>query len=112
MIKLNAQAYTARNRNEMIFKVEEQLSKCESWILDFKMFSNKAINFIVETKTTSLNSLVEKLLEIDLKMHPEAFHKKVNLLALEKEKTVRLFFVLNFVNGNPDLEIEVPSVPG
>jgi hypothetical protein len=105
------EGYTRMPRHEAIAECEKVIMPY-GFVTDFKMFSNCAINLVIEAVYSKVPQLVaalqrEDFLEIDKFNDPNS-----EVEGPDTDKEVILYFNLTFGHNNPDLVIEVPAVPG
>ncbi len=105
--KLNWQAYSSGNRNELIEAIKDVISKSDGYIMNFNLFSDIALSLSIEIEEQKVAALHEALSgvvtvsELDQeKLHPHS------------SKEVLLFLNVSFSSGKGDVAIEIPAVPG
>lgn len=111
--------FTRDDRNEMINRANQVISKSGGWLLDHKMFSNKTINLIFEIAQGNLGNLLPSLEESKFKIIDESrvllksFAQDVMQLKPEAlDKTVIGTLQVTFMHNDPDMRIENPPIPG
>lgn len=104
---LNLQGYSAGERNEVIDALKTTISRCDGYIIDFKMFSDLALAMnieIPENKILDLYKGLQKIIKIS-GIEPE---RKI----IQSEKDCTVLMNVSFSKGTGDMKIEVPDVPG
>jgi hypothetical protein len=105
-VTLFLEAYTSLTRYEAIGRCEELILPY-GFITDFRMFSNYALNLVIELPAGKVAPLLELLQHQDfLKLDklPESLPGS--------NREVVLYLNLSFVHNDPELRIETPAVPG
>ena len=105
--KLYWQAFSIRNRIEIIEDVKDAILGCGACILDFKMFSDLALSLIIEIeegKITDLHRELKKIISID-ELDQD------NLRANSQQEWLILMNV-SFGQGEGKLKVDIPMVPG
>ncbi|MGE5415429.1 MAG: hypothetical protein ACM3UZ_01455 [Acidobacteriota bacterium] len=101
------QSSTTKERHTAINQIREALTQSGAIILDFKMFSNRTINFVFEINTENIAKLYECLQEIGLKLWQDdkpVDHSHEIAVNTELHGTLQI----TFIHNDPDLRIEVP----
>ncbi|MDD4587255.1 MAG: hypothetical protein PHC60_02525 [Heliobacteriaceae bacterium] len=111
-IRING--FTRSDRHTIIGQLNQAISKSGGWILDFKMFSNKSINILLEIPVRNVRRLHQCLLEINIHLTPQSEEllrdTDLQQKKLGNESVFDLVGTLQvtFVHNEPDLVIEVP----
>jgi hypothetical protein len=109
---------TRVNRNEMIWRVKEAILKGDAYILDFHMFSNKAVCINFEVAVGDIQKLYSALRQeafLDQESHcllGECCNQLPQLGESARAKNVTGTLNITFIHNEPDLRIEVPPIPG
>ena len=105
--KLNWQAFSNEDRNEIIEKVKQVITSSEGYITNFNMFSDLAMSLSIEIEEAGIQSL------------HQALGSLLNISDLEAEtvnpnskKEWLVFINISFGSGTGDLKGIVPDVPG
>ncbi|MGE5403886.1 MAG: hypothetical protein ACM3PP_03005 [Candidatus Saccharibacteria bacterium] len=103
------QASTTQERHTVINQVREAITHSGGIILDFKMFSNRSINFVFEISPSDVDKLYRILQEIELKLWQDRNDLPIiSDDAAVKAKDLHGTLQITFIHGDPDLRIEVP----
>jgi hypothetical protein len=96
-------------RDRAIDLAKDAVSRNHGDILDFKMFSNLALSMIVEMNGSRALSLLESLVAMgwDVDVDPDR-----EALALRATDLLEGTFQLTFPDGDGELAISLPAVPG
>jgi len=105
--KLNWQAYSTRNRNEIIEEVKEVISASDGYITSFNMFSDLALNPSIEIEENGIQVLHKALSRI---LTVSDFDEKD--INVESRKEWLIFMNISFGAGKGDLRRNIPAVPG
>jgi hypothetical protein len=100
----------ARERRELaIARAQEAVRRQGGDILDFKMFSNLSLNLVVEMTGAGVAALVESLREAgwQVGVDPER-----DALAARAGDRLEGTFQVTFPEGDGELVIPIPAVPG
>jgi len=103
------QAVARGRREEAIARVEEAIQRRRGDILDFKMFSNLSLNLVVEMHGGAVPALVDEL--VALGWHVEVEPGREALSGREGDR-LEGTLQLTFPEGDGELVIPVPAVPG
>lgn len=103
----------------MISRVKEAISKSGGSILDFHMFSNLSICLNFELMVGKIDKLSEALKATGMQMSEESQRLLENcrrgleqLDGKTRASEVTATLAITFIHDEPDLRIEVPSIPG
>ena len=105
--KLNWQAYTGGQRNNVIEDVKESILKNDGCIVNFNMFSDLEISLsieIEEKRITDLYTSFSNILNIS--------DCDIKKLKSNSKKEWLIFMSISFSVGKGKLSIEKPSIPG
>ena len=100
----------ARERRETaISRAEEAVQRQRGDVLDFKMFSNLSLNMIVELSGGGVAALVDSIAALgwDVEVDPGR-----DALAARADDRLEGTFQVTFPEGDGELVIPVPAVPG
>ena len=100
----------ARERRETaIARAEEAVQRQRGDVLDFKMFSNLSLNMIVELSGGGVAALVDSIAALgwDVEVDPGR-----DALAARADDRLEGTFQVTFPEGDGELVIPVPAVPG
>jgi len=105
--KLNWQAYTNRNRTEVLEAVKEAVNRHNGYIIAFNRFSDLALSLSMEVEAQNIPGLFKAIQQLVRLSGPlpddgASFAHQEWLVLLH----------ISFAKGKGDLEIEVPAVPG
>jgi hypothetical protein len=102
-------AVVREGRDRAIDLAKDAVSRNHGDILDFKMFSNLALSMIVEMNGSRALSLLESLVAMgwDVDVDPDC-----EALALRATDLLEGTFQLTFPDGDGELAISLPAVPG
>lgn len=116
---LQLEGATRLDRHEMISRVRDAIQKGGGYILDFHMFSNKAISISFEVSAGNVEKLYSSLKETDLQLFQESRELLIDRCKLleQLDERARAADVIGglhitFVHNEPDLRIECPPIPG
>jgi hypothetical protein len=103
------QAVAREPRGEAIARAEEAVQRQRGDILDFKMFSNLSLNLVVELSGEGVLTLVDALVAQGwgVEVHPDRA-----ALAQRARDRLQGTFQVTFSEGDGELTIPVPAVPG
>ncbi len=105
--KLNWQAYTNADRNNVIEEIKNAISSADGYILNFSMYSDLALTLSIEIEENNIERLHKKLsLLFNL---PELEQQHINLAS---KKDWLIFMNISFSRGKGQLKQEIPEVPG
>lgn len=68
MERINIEAYSFRQRNDLLHELEKTITENGSWIMDHQLFANRSISLSVVTDTFKLEKIFNdlRLIELDL----------------------------------------------
>ncbi len=103
--KLNWEAFSNRNRIEVIEEVKQLILDHDGYIIHFKMFSDLALNLNIEIEADKIPTL------------HQALSSKMSISELENhlfdsKKEWLIFIHLSFGQSHGNLRHEIPEVPG
>lgn len=109
MERIFIEAYSDRERNDVIHELERKITDNGGWIMDHQMFSKKSISLWVVTDRLKLEKMFNDLKTIELNMNSE----RVNsiLLAFQANhdpENIILSLTINFINYYSDLKVKLP----
>lgn len=111
---LRLTTYTKEERHSAINQVRETLAFSGAIILDFKMFSNRSINFVFEIPWSSVKRLHDCLNDLGLIVYDEG-NVMSNIIANlpaeitpDSDKDIPGTLQMSFIHNDPDLRIVVP----
>lgn len=107
LTRIRLQASTTQERHDAINRIREAVTRSGAIILDFKMFSNRSINFVFETTAADVEKLYENLLEIGLKLW-QGDKPMDNWYNTTGNTEVQGTLQITFIHDEPDLRIVVP----
>lgn len=116
---LQLQGVTKIDRNVMISRVKDAILNGGGYILDFHMFSNKAISINFEVSVRNIEKLYSSLETTNLNLYQEShdllmdYCKRLEQLdEKSKAEDVAGGLHITFFHDEPDLRIECPPIPG
>jgi hypothetical protein len=96
-------------RDQAIDRGKDAISRSHGGILDFKMFSNLSLSMIIEVNGSRVLSLLDSLVALGWHVDVEPDREALGRLATDLlEGTLQM----TFPEGDGELEIPVPAVPG
>lgn len=107
---LQLEGITRENRHEMTSRLESAISGGGGWVLDFHLFSNRAVTFRFAVPSDSLPRFVQALLGTGLSFVQES-QAALEACAQPLEETSREVpgtLRVTFLHSEPDLKREVP----
>jgi hypothetical protein len=110
-------AFTRADRNHIIDYAKDVINSSGGWILDFRFFSSMSICFDFEIPKQHVEKLQSALAEIDLQLSDESTQSLAEIINQEfrsnaSTKDLKGTLHITFVQGEPDLHIPVPPIPG
>lgn len=111
---LRLTTFTKEERHLAINQIRETLASSGAIILDFKMFSNRSINFVFEIPWSSVEKLRDCLNDLGLIVYDEGNVMSdimANLPAEippDSDSDIPGTLQMTFIHNDPDLRIEVP----
>lgn len=105
--KLNWQAYSSVDRNQIIEKIKDAISISDGYIMNFNVFSDIALSLSIEIKENAIKKLHNALSNI-LKVSD----LDIENINLGSRKEWLIFINISFSNGTGNLKRKIPSVPG
>jgi len=112
--QLRINAVTREDRNEMISRAKEAMTASGAWVLDVKQFSNVSVCFNFEIPRCNAARLRDALVSAGLRLISESddsFSRVCDQTASEGADVAGTLQI-TFIHNEPDLRIEVPSIPG
>ncbi len=109
-VKLHAEGHTHFDRHLAIRSCETILNTY-GFLEDFKMFSDLAINMVVELPASKVASLLHALNSTDFLVIDHVTGEEKLPTAILNRQDVHLYFNLSFVHHEPDFHKEVWSQP-
>lgn len=110
---------TKADRHEMIYRVKDAILSGGGYILDFHMFSNKAICINFEVPAGNIEKFYSSLMGTGLQLYKESHDlladscKQLEQLGgKSKAADVAGTLQITFIHNEPDLRIECPPIPG
>ena len=110
---LQLSGFTRANRIQMTDRVSEAINQAGAWITDFHLYSNILICINFEVPCSKLSSLAASLQETGLHLSQESLEqlRLANDSMLKQQELVGTLQI-TFIHNEPDLNREVPAVPG
>jgi hypothetical protein len=105
----SVQAVARERRESAMTRAEEEVQRQRGYILDFKMFSNLSLNMIVELSGSGVLALVDSLAALGW---PVEVDPDRDVLAGRAADLLEGTFQVTFPEGDGELIIPVPAVPG
>ena len=105
--KLNWQASSMKDRNEIIEEIKDTISNNEGYIINFKMFSDLALSLSIEIEENKIPDLYKGLNAIINLFEPEPANLNHN-----SKLDWWIFINVSFGKGKGKLKVEIPNVPG
>ena len=115
---LQLHGVTRVNRQEMITRVKEAILQGGAYITDFHMFSNRAICINFEVSVGNIEKLYSSLRRqafLNQESHDllaDCCDRLAQFGERAKAADVVGTLEITFIHNEPDLRIEVPSIPG
>jgi hypothetical protein len=112
---LQLQGHTREDRNTTIWRVKEGILRCGAFILGATVFSNKAITLSIEAPVNRVRELGDAIVGARVSLNDASVASLEDLVcAVDADDTTNVVVQLHvaFIHGDPDLKIDVPSVPG
>lgn len=116
---LTINSITRANRDATISLIRSLIDTSGGWLLDVKLFSNVSACFTFEIPTRHLKQFREALSATDLHLTSESQDSfavvcEPKYFAVEGSPAFDIAGTLQitFIHDEPDLRIEVPSIPG
>lgn len=103
------QAVARERREAAIARAEEAVQRQRGDVLDFRMFSDLALNLIVEMTGGGVLALVDSLAALGWHVELEPGREALASRAADRLEGT---FQLTFPDGAGELAIPVPAVPG
>jgi len=99
--------------------VRTEIEASGAWVIDVKLFSNMSVCFNFEIPIDRTERLREALAKTALHLTGESEHSFAAIRELRESalegvlvKDIAGSLQITFVHNEPDLRIEVPSIPG
>ncbi|MCR9289157.1 MAG: hypothetical protein NXI23_17415 [Bacteroidetes bacterium] len=105
--KLSWQAFSMKDRNEIIEKIKAVISNNDGYIIHFQMFSNLALSLSIEIEENKITNLHKRLSHIINLTEPEP-----NNLNQYSKLDWWILMNVSFGKGKGDLKMEIPNVLG
>ena len=110
--RIHLQGVTSGSRHLIIEAAREAITDAGGWIVDFHIFSNLALSLIFELDPDRLDRLLDHFEQIDIRLSDESREAAQRLVTTGDQDDVRILFNLTFQQGDGDLRIPVPAIPG
>lgn len=105
----------------MISRVREAFTTSDASILDFRMFSNLSLSIIFELPARRLGELANALAATGLRLSAESRELITNWQqqyvdgaceSPQQQSEIKGALQITFIHHEPDLRLDVPSIPG
>ncbi|MFM8395139.1 MAG: hypothetical protein ACKOB4_14560 [Acidobacteriota bacterium] len=110
--RIHLQGVTSSSRHLIIEAAREAITDAGGWIVDFHLFSNLALSLIFELDPVRLIQLLDRFAALDIRLSDESLESAQRVAAAPPREDVRVLFNLTFQEGDGDLRIPVPAIPG
>ena len=110
--RIHLQGVTKGARHLIIEAAREAITDAGGWIVDFHLFSNLALSLIFELERDRLSQLLERFAQTGINLTDESRDVARRLAAAGGAGDVRILFNLTFQEGDGDLRIPIPAIPG
>ncbi len=103
MVSVSWQGFTHRNRQVIINEIKDIILRSEGFLINHQMYSDLAINFIIEIDVKYLSELKGKL---------DKIVPTEGKIPIEEGSNCRLSLTISFAKGSGDLKHIIADVPG
>jgi hypothetical protein len=109
MERINIEAYSSLQRNDLLHLLEKKITENGGWVMDHRMFSNLSVNLWVVTDTMKLDKIIDEFSSIGLDLNKE----RIESTLLKKEnggtpENIMLTLTVNLMNSLSGNEIKIP----
>jgi len=109
MERIFIEAYSDRDRNEVIHELEKKITQNGGWIMDHQMFSNQSISLWVVTDRVKLEKMFNDLRRINLNMNSDRLNNVLlTSKSVEDPENIILSLSINFINNYSDKQVKIP----
>jgi hypothetical protein len=99
MERINIEAYSFRQQNDLLHELEKTITDNGSWIMDHQKFSNRSVSLWVVTDTFKLEKIFNDLRMIELELNDERIEGiLMTKLEIHEPESIILSLNINFMN--------------